>query len=63
MASLGFEEYVALYVRGFLKTRSWVSIPLEAQAFKLEERFQASPAEPFAVEEEVMLWQAQGRFS
>ena len=63
MASLGFEEYVALYVRGFLKTRSWVSIPLEAQAFKLEERFQASPAEPFAVEEEVKLWQAQGRFS
>jgi hypothetical protein len=38
-------------VRGFLKTRSWLHIPLETQAFKLEERFQMSPPERFSVEE------------
>jgi hypothetical protein len=63
MALLGFEPYVELYVRGFVKTRSWINIPLEAQAFKLEERFAVSPPETFTAEEEVRLWASTGRYT
>ena len=62
MAHLSLETYADLYVRGFLKTRSWLHIPLETQAFKLEERFLISPPEQFSVEEEVMLWTSQNRY-
>jgi hypothetical protein len=61
-ASLGLELYVGFYVRGFLATRSWTRIPLEAQAFKLEERFMSSPPKPFSVEEEVKLSVVQGSY-
>lgn len=61
-ASLGLETYAGLYLRGFLRTRSWLSIPLEEQAFKLEERFMIVPRKPFSVEEEVKLWASQGRY-
>jgi len=63
MAYLGLEMYTGLYVRGFLKTRSWLQIPLETQAFKLEERFLISPPEQFSVEEEVKLWTSENRYS
>jgi hypothetical protein len=63
MNFLGLDAYVGLYVRGFLKTRSWLHIPLETQAFKLEERFQTSPPEKFSVEEEVKLWACENRYS
>ena len=62
MAVLGFEHYVGLYVRGFVKHRSWINIPLEVQAFQLEARYSMSPPELFSVEEEVKLWAADGRF-
>jgi len=61
-AHLGLEPYAKMYLRGFLKTRLWVRIPLEEQAFKLEERFMIVPAKPFSVEEEVSLWASQGRY-
>jgi hypothetical protein len=61
-ASLGLEPYVELYVRGFLKTRSWVRIPLEEQVFKLEERFMMTPPKPFLVEEVVRLWAGEGHY-
>ena len=61
-ATLGLERYAGLYLRGFLKTHSWLSIPLEEQAFKLEERFMIVPPKPFSVEEEVNLWASQGRY-
>jgi hypothetical protein len=61
-ASLGLELYAGLYLRGFLKTRSWLGIPLEEQAFKLEERFAIAPPRPFSVEEEVKLWANQSRY-
>jgi hypothetical protein len=63
MHFLGFDTYVGLYVRGFLKTRSWLLIPLETQAFKLEERFLVSPREKFSVEEEVKLWARENRYA
>jgi hypothetical protein len=63
MKFIGLDTYVGLYVRGFLKTRSWLHIPLETQAFKLEERFQMSPPEGFSVEEEVKLWAGENRYA
>jgi hypothetical protein len=63
MAFLGFETYVGLYVRGFVKTRSWLHIPLETQAFKLEERFLITPPEQFSVEDEVSLWARENRYA
>jgi hypothetical protein len=62
MAFLVLEKYVSFYLRGFLKTRSWINIPLEAQAFQLEARYAMTPPELFSVEEEVKLWAAEGRF-
>jgi hypothetical protein len=61
-ASLGLEAYAGLYLRGFLRTRSWLSIPLEQQAFKLEERFMSAPTTPFSVEEEVKFWASQAAY-
>src|SRR6267142_989848 len=62
MASLGLENYAGLYLRGFLKSRSWINIPLEAQAFQLEARFSMTPPEVFSVEEEINLWAGVNRF-
>src|SRR6266849_9171409 len=62
IAALVLETYVAFYLRGFLKTRSWINIPLEAQAFQLEARFSRTPPEVFSVEEEINLWARDNRF-
>jgi len=62
MAALGMEAYVGFYLRGFLKTRSWTSIPLEAQAFQLEARFAMTPPEVFSVEKAVELWVRDQRY-
>lgn len=62
MAFLELDKYVGFYLRGFLKSRSWIHIPLEAQAFQLEARFSISPPEIFPVDEEVKLWASQGRY-
>ena len=62
MAFLGFDRYTELYVRGFVKTRSWIAIPLETQAFQLDTRFAMSPAAAFSVEDEVRSWAEQGLY-
>jgi hypothetical protein len=62
MALLGLDRYVDLYVRGFVKSRSWLSIPLEAQAYKLDTRLAQSGSDAFSVEEEVRLWAEQGLY-
>lgn len=62
MTALGLETYVGFYLRGFLKTRSWINIPLEAQAFQLEARFSMTPPEVFSVQEEIKLWARDNRF-
>jgi hypothetical protein len=61
-AVLGLERYAELYVRGFLRTRSHVSVPLEAHAFQLESKFAERPNDAFSVEEKVRLWVNQGRY-
>jgi hypothetical protein len=62
MELLGFERYVALYVRGFLKHRSWLAIPLEQQTYKLEARFAESSVDIFSVEDEIKTWDEEGRY-
>ena len=47
IAILGFEQYVELYVRGFVKNLSWLTIPLEDQAYKLDARFAEAPSDIF----------------
>jgi len=59
---LGFETYVDLYLRGFVKNLSWTAIPLEEQAYKLDARFAEAPKESFSVEEEIRQWQREGRY-
>jgi hypothetical protein len=60
--ALGLEQYVELYVRGFVKTGLWLSIPLEEHAFKLEARFAAPKPEIFSVDDEVRLWGKENRY-
>jgi len=62
MALLGVDRYTDLYVRGFVKSRSWIAIPLEAQAYQLDTRFAMSPTATFSVEDEVSSWAQQGRY-
>ena len=62
MAWLGFDRYMDLYLRGFLKSRAWIAIPLEAQAYQLDTRFAMSPTSPFSVEEEIKSWAEQGLY-
>ena len=59
---LGFERYVDLYVRGFVKNLSWLAIPLEDQAYKLDARFAEHPNEPFWVEREIQQWINEGKY-
>ncbi len=59
---LGLERYTELFVRGFLRTRFHVTVPLEAHAFLLESEFVAEPRHVFAVEARVRLWMTQGRY-
>ena len=59
---LGLERYAELFVRGFLRVRSHVSVPLEMQAFSLEAKFAENPNEAFAVEELIRLWVKERRY-
>ena len=58
---LGLEAYAERFVRGFLRTRTHVTVPLEVHAAMLETAF-AEHARPFSVEEKVRLWMNQGRY-
>lgn len=62
MSVLGFEKYVDLYVRGFVKHLSWLAIPLEEQAYKLEARFASDCEDKFSVEAEIKAWLEEGRY-
>jgi hypothetical protein len=59
---LGFERYVDLYLRGFVKNFSWMAIPLEEQAYKLDARFAEAPGDVFSVEEEIRQWLSEGKY-
>jgi hypothetical protein len=50
---LGLRRFAELYVRGFLNGGGYEGIPLEGQAYELEERFSGNPKTKFSVEDDV----------
>lgn len=59
---LGVEGYLDLYIKAFLKNRSYVTVPLEMHAFALDSRFAEAPSAVFSAEDEIRLWHSQGRY-
>jgi len=59
---LGVERYTAAFVRGFVRTQSHFTVPLEAHTFALESKFARDPATGFSVEEQVRTWMKEGRY-
>jgi hypothetical protein len=58
---LGIPHFAELYVRGFLNGGSYEAIPLEVNAYSLEDRFRHDPRQTFSVQAEVGQWLAEGR--
>lgn len=59
---LGVEPYLELYIKAFMKTGNYLTVPLEMHAFQLDTRFAQAPHESFSVEDEIRLWMSQGRY-
>lgn len=59
---LGLERYTELFVRGFIRTQSYISVPLETHTLILESKFAATPSNPFSVEERVRQWVNERRY-
>ena len=59
---LGIARFAELYVRGFLNGGSYEAIPLEINAYTLEDRFRQQPQPAFSVPEQVTSWVANGKF-
>jgi hypothetical protein len=59
---MGVGEFTDLFVRGFLKARSYFLVPLKAHAFALDARFAANPRQRFSVEAEIRQWQQEGKY-
>lgn len=59
---LGLPEFTELFVRGFLRTRSYFLVPLKAHAFALDARFASDPGIRFSVEREIRSWWLAGRY-
>ena len=59
---LGIERFAELYVGGFLKEGRYESIPLEANAYWLEDRYRGAPNEQFSVSDAVREWIETDRF-
>jgi hypothetical protein len=58
---LGIPRFSELYVRGFLNGGSYEAIPLEVNAYSLEDRFRRDPRRMFSVENEIGRWAAEGK--
>lgn len=58
---LGIPRFSELYVRGFLNGGSYEAIPLEVNAYSLEDRFRRDGRRKFSVQAEVAQWLAEGR--
>jgi hypothetical protein len=58
---LGIYQFADLFVRGFLRTKSYSMVPLKAQAFELDMRFASDREGSFSVEGEVLRWLTEKR--
>ena len=59
---LGVAEFTELFVRGFLRARSYFLVPMKAHAFALDARFAANPGVRFSVEDEIRDWWQAGKY-
>jgi hypothetical protein len=59
---MGVPEFTDLFVRGFLKARSYFLAPLKAHAFGLDARFAANPGVRFSVEKEIRDFWQRGKY-
>jgi hypothetical protein len=59
---MGVKEFAARYVNGFIQGGSYEEIPLEKNAYLLEERFSKDAARVFSVDDEVRQWREAGKF-
>jgi hypothetical protein len=59
---LGIERFAELYVRGFLTGGGYDGIPLEVNAYTLDEKFDRLPDQRFSVAGEVSTWIRENRF-
>ncbi|HVH50338.1 MAG TPA: hypothetical protein VM781_01630 [Candidatus Bathyarchaeia archaeon] len=59
---LGTAEFTQLFVRGFLRARSYFLAPMKAHAFALDARFAAHPGVRFSVEPEIRQWWQAGKY-
>jgi hypothetical protein len=57
-SQMGVKEFATCYVNGFIQGGSYEEIPLEKQAYSLEERFSQDSGVPFSVDDEVRQWRA-----
>jgi len=48
--------------RALKVTRLWMAVPFEEQAYQMDARFTANPADVFSVEHEVREWLRTGRY-
>ena len=62
MKVLGMTEFTELFVRGFLRARSYFLVPMKAHAFALDARFAANPGVRFSVEDEIRQWWQARRY-
>src|SRR6266568_7807870 len=58
---LGIPRFSELYVRGFLNGGSYEAIPLEVNAYTIEDRFRNDPRRGFSVQAEVAKSLAEGK--
>jgi hypothetical protein len=59
---LGLDEFAERYVNGFLQGGGYDGVPLEINAYQLDERFAKDPEQKFSVEIEVQKWIDAGKF-
>jgi len=59
---LGVAEFTELFVRGFLRARSYFLAPMKAHAFALDARFAGNPGVRFSVEDQIRAWWQAGRY-
>src|SRR4051812_15589457 len=59
---LGVDEFAERYVNGFLQGGGYDGIPLEINAYQLDDRFAKNPGREFSVEMEVQKWVDTGKF-
>lgn len=59
---LGIERFAELFLRGFMRSKSYFMIPLKAHAFALDCQFAEHRERGFSVETEITRWLEAGRY-